>query len=398
MADISSEALNIADLREMAQRRLPRFVFEWLDRGAEDEVALRNNRQAYEDIKLKARVLQNVSTRSLETKLFGKTFKMPYGISPTGTAGLLAYGGEISVAKAAARAGIPCSVGTNAQTAMEEIMEKAGGELWYQLYIWSDKELSRQLVERVKAAGYGTLIVTVDGPVGPNREYNKKNGFSMPIKYTPKLLAHLLAKPSWLASCLLQQYIRRGTPKFENYPPELMDKVTSKTFKRSILKSDSLDWDDVKRLRDMWPGKLIVKGIVHPEDAINAADSGADAVIISNHGGRYLDASVAPIQILPEVASRVAGRIPVIVDSGVRRGSDVIKALALGADFVMAGRPTLYGIGGAGEPGADRALEIFYEEIDRNMAQMGLHSVEEITRECLWQPEPPALLHAAAAE
>lgn len=391
------DALNIADLREMAQKRVPRFVFEWLDRGAEDEVALRNNRQAFESIKLRPRVLANVSTRSLETKLFGKTFKMPYGIAPTGTAGLLAYGGEIGVATAAARAGIPCSVGTNAQTAMEEIIEKAGGELWYQLYIWSDKELSRKLVERVKAAGFGTLIVTVDGPVGPNREYNKKNGFNMPIRYTPKLMAQLLAKPGWLMSCLLQQYIRRGTPKFENYPPELMDKVTSKTFKKTILKSDALDWDDVKRLRDMWPGKLIVKGIIHPDDAIHAADSGADGVIISNHGGRYIDASVAPIQILPEVVKRVNGRIAVIVDSGVRRGSDVIKALALGADFVMAGRPTLYGIGAAGEPGADRALEIFYDEIDRVMAQLGLHSVEEVTRECLWQPNTASHIQAAAA-
>ncbi|MGY9002910.1 MAG: alpha-hydroxy acid oxidase, partial [Rhodospirillales bacterium] len=207
MSDTVTNALNIADLREMSRSRLPRFVFEWLDRGAEDEVALRNNRQAFENIKIQARVLRNVSTRTLETKLFGKTFKMPYGVSPTGTAGLLAFGGEIGVAKAAARAGVPCAVGTNAQTAMEDIIEQAGGDLWFQLYIWSDKEMSRQLVERVKSAGYEILIVTVDGPVGPNREYNKKNGFSMPVKYTPRLIAQLLAKPGWLMSCLLQSYI-----------------------------------------------------------------------------------------------------------------------------------------------------------------------------------------------
>jgi isopentenyl diphosphate isomerase/L-lactate dehydrogenase-like FMN-dependent dehydrogenase len=396
MSDTVTNALNIADLREMSRSRLPRFVFEWLDRGAEDEVALRNNRQAFENIKIQARVLQNVSTRTLETKLFGKTFKMPYGVSPTGTAGLLAFGGEIGVAKAAARAGVPCAVGTNAQTAMEDIIEQAGGDLWFQLYIWSDKEMSRQLVERVKSAGYEILIVTVDGPVGPNREYNKKNGFSMPVKYTPRLIAQLLAKPGWLMSCLLQSYIRKGTPKFENYPPELMDKVTAKTFKKSILKSDALDWDDVRRLRDMWPGKLLVKGIVHPEDAMAAAECGADGVIISNHGGRYLDASVAPIQVLPEIAKRVGGKIAVIMDSGVRRGSDVIKAVALGADLVMAGRPTLYGVGAGGEVGADRALEIFHDEIDRVMAQLGLHSVEEVTPDCLWQPDSiPAMQMAA---
>jgi isopentenyl diphosphate isomerase/L-lactate dehydrogenase-like FMN-dependent dehydrogenase len=380
----------------MSRSRLPRFVFEWLDRGAEDEVALRNNRQAFENIKIQARVLRNVSTRTLETKLFGKTFKMPYGVSPTGTAGLLAFGGEIGVAKAAARAGVPCAVGTNAQTAMEDIIEQAGGDLWFQLYIWSDKEMSRQLVERVKSAGYEILIVTVDGPVGPNREYNKKNGFSMPVKYTPRLIAQLLAKPGWLMSCLLQSYIRKGTPKFENYPPELMDKVTAKTFKKSILKSDALDWDDVRRLRDMWPGKLLVKGIVHPEDAMAAAECGADGVIISNHGGRYLDASVAPIQVLPEIAKRVGGKIAVIMDSGVRRGSDVIKAVALGADLVMAGRPTLYGVGAGGEAGADRALEIFHDEIDRVMAQLGLHSVEEVTPDCLWQPNSLPAMQLAA--
>jgi isopentenyl diphosphate isomerase/L-lactate dehydrogenase-like FMN-dependent dehydrogenase len=396
MSDTVTNALNIADLREMSRSRLPRFVFEWLDRGAEDEVALRNNRQAFENIKIQARVLRNVSTRTLETKLFGKTFKMPYGVSPTGTAGLLAFGGEIGVAKAAARAGVPCAVGTNAQTAMEDIIEQAGGDLWFQLYIWSDKEMSRQLVERVKSAGYEILIVTVDGPVGPNREYNKKNGFSMPVKYTPRLIAQLLAKPGWLMSCLLQSYIRKGTPKFENYPPELMDKVTAKTFKKSILKSDALDWDDVRRLRDMWPGKLLVKGIVHPEDAMAAAECGADGVIISNHGGRYLDASVAPIQVLPEIAKRVGGKIAVIMDSGVRRGSDVIKAVALGADLVMAGRPTLYGVGAGGEVGADRALKIFYDEIDRVMAQLGLHSVEEVTPDCLWQPNSLPAIQLAA--
>jgi isopentenyl diphosphate isomerase/L-lactate dehydrogenase-like FMN-dependent dehydrogenase len=396
MSDTVTNALNIADLREMSRSRLPRFVFEWLDRGAEDEVALRNNRQAFENIKIQARVLQNVSTRTLETKLFGKTFKMPYGVSPTGTAGLLAFGGEIGVAKAAARAGVPCAIGTNAQTAMEDIIEQAGGDLWFQLYIWSDKEMSRQLVERVKSAGYEILIVTVDGPVGPNREYNKKNGFSMPVKYTPRLIAQLLAKPGWLMSCLLQSYIRKGTPKFENYPPELMDKVTAKTFKKSILKSDALDWNDVRRLRDMWPGKLLVKGIVHPEDAMAAAECGADGVIISNHGGRYLDASVAPIQVLPEIAKRVGGKIAVIMDSGVRRGSDVIKAVALGADLVMAGRPTLYGVGAGGEVGADRALEIFHDEIDRVMAQLGLHSVEEVTPDCLWQPDSLPAMQLAA--
>jgi isopentenyl diphosphate isomerase/L-lactate dehydrogenase-like FMN-dependent dehydrogenase len=398
MADNKLGAYNIEDLRRMAKRRLPRGIFEFVDRGTEDEVALRNNRAAFEDIKLKPHVLADVSGRSLETRIFGKTIKMPFGVAPTGTAGLLSYGGEVALAKAAARAGIPCTIATNAMTPMEEIIEQAGGELWFQLYMWSDKDLSLKFVDRVKSVGFETLIVSVDGAVGANREYNHRNGFEVPLKYTPRLVAQLLARPGWLATCLLQQFIRRGVPKFENYPPELMDSLMSKNFKRSTLKNDGLNWDDLKVLRDRWPGNLIVKGILHPDDAAVAADCGADGVIVSNHGGRNLDASVAPIQILPEIAARVGGRMAVIVDSGFRRGTDVIKGLALGADLVMAGRPTLYGAAAGGEAGAYRALEIFREETDRVMGLLGLHTVDEIGHDCLWWPPSAAAPVLAAAE
>ena len=275
MAGDKLGAYNIEDLRQMAKRKLPRGIFEFVDRGTEDEVALRNNRAAFEDIRLKTHVLANVSTRNLETKIFGKTAKMPFGVAPTGTAGLLCYGGEVAVAKAASRAGVPCVVATNAMTSMEEIVEQAGGDLWFQLYMWSDKEMSFKLVDRVKSVGFETLIVTVDGAVPSNREYNHRNGFEVPLQYTPRLMAQLLAKPGWLASCLLQQLIRRGVPKFENYPRELMDGLLAKRLKRSILKNDSLSWDDLKTLRDRWPGNLVVKGILHPDDAAMAADCGA---------------------------------------------------------------------------------------------------------------------------
>ena len=389
---------NIEDLRQIAKRKLPRGIFEFVDRGTEDEVALRNNRAAFEDIKLKTHVLADVSKRNLETKIFGKTSKMPFGVAPTGTAGLLCYGGEVAVAKAASRAGVPCVVATNAMTSMEEIVREAGGDLWFQLYMWSDKEMSFKLVDRVKSVGFETLIVTVDGAVATNREYNHRNGFEVPLQYTPRLMAQLLAKPGWLASCLLQQLVRRGVPKFENYPRELMDGLLSKKLKRSILKNDSLHWNDLKTLRDRWKGNLVVKGILHPDDAAMAAECGADGVIVSNHGGRNLDASVAPIQILPEVVARVGNRMTVIVDSGFRRGTDVIKGLALGADFVMAGRPTLFGAAAAGEAGAYRALEIFHEEIDRIIGLLGLHSVDEIGPDCLWRAASAGEPYRAAAE
>jgi isopentenyl diphosphate isomerase/L-lactate dehydrogenase-like FMN-dependent dehydrogenase len=385
MAGDNLGVYNIEDLRRIARRKLPRGVFEFVDRGTEDEVALRNNRAAFEEIRLKTHVLADVSKRSLETTIFGKTSKMPLGVAPTGTAGLLSYGGEVAVAKAAAKAGVPCVVATNGMTSMEEIAEKAGGDLWFQLYMWSDKEMSFKLVDRVKSVGFQTLIVTVDGAVPTNREYNHRNGFEVPLSYTPRLLAQILARPGWLCGCLLQQFARRGVPKFENYPPELMDGLLSKKLKRSILKNDSLHWNDLRTLRDRWPGNLVVKGILHPDDAAMAAECGADGVIVSNHGGRNLDASVAPIQILPEIAARVGDRITVIVDSGFRRGTDVIKGLALGADFVMAGRPTLYGVAAAGEAGATRALEIFREEIGRVMGLLGLSSVDAIGPDSLWR-------------
>jgi isopentenyl diphosphate isomerase/L-lactate dehydrogenase-like FMN-dependent dehydrogenase len=302
------------------------------------------------------------------------------------------------VAKAAAKAGVPCVVATNGMTSMEEIAEKAGGDLWFQLYMWSDKEMSFKLVDRVKSVGFRTLIVTVDGAVPTNREYNHRNGFEVPLTYTPRLLAQILARPGWLAGCLLQQFLRRGVPKFENYPQDLMDGLLSRKLKRSILKNDSLHWNDLRALRDRWPGNLVVKGILHPDDAAMAADCGADGVIVSNHGGRNLDASVAPIQILPEIAARVGDRITVIVDSGFRRGTDVIKGLALGADFVMAGRPTLYGVAAAGEAGAARALEIFREEIGRVMGLLGLSTVDAIGPDCLWRPGAADASFRAAAE
>jgi isopentenyl diphosphate isomerase/L-lactate dehydrogenase-like FMN-dependent dehydrogenase len=398
MAGDNLGVYNIEDLRRIARRKLPRGVFEFVDRGTEDEVALRNNRAAFEEIRLKTHVLADVSKRSLETTIFGKTSKMPLGVAPTGTAGLLSYGGEVAVAKAAAKAGVPCVVATNGMTSMEEIAEKAGGDLWFQLYMWSDKEMSFKLVDRVKSVGFQTLIVTVDGAVPTNREYNHRNGFEVPLSYTPRLLAQILARPGWLCGCLLQQFARRGVPKFENYPPELMDGLLSKKLKRSILKNDSLHWNDLRTLRDRWPGNLVVKGILHPDDAAMAADCGADGVIVSNHGGRNLDASVAPIQILPEIAARVGDRITVIVDSGFRRGTDVIKGLALGADFVMAGRPTLYGVAAAGEAGATRALEIFREEIGRVMGLLGLSSVDAIGPDSLWRAGAADAPFRAAAE
>ena len=372
-------AYNIADLREIARRRLPRGMFEFVDRGTEDDIAVANNREAFERIQFNPRTLVDVSRRSQAITLFGKEQPLPIVIAPTGTAGLLWYDGECGLARAAAAAGIPCAISTNAMTSMEAIRERAGGRLWFQLYMWSDRSQSHRMVERARVAGYEALIVTVDGAVHPNREFNQRNGFSMPMKLNARLMSDVLRHPGWIANVLLRYALTTGIPSFENFPPEIRDSLTSRTFKRSILKNEALTWDDLKVLRKLWPGPLMVKGILHPQDAVNAADCGADGVIVSNHGGRMLDSSPAPLEVLPQVLDAAGKRLTVLVDSGFRRGSDVVKALALGAKAVLIGRATLYGTAVGGEAGAARAIAILRDEIDRVMALIGARSVAELS-------------------
>ena len=389
MKDKSREAYNIADLREMARRRLPKGIFEFVDRGSEDEVALRNNRTAFERIRLKPRTLVDVSGRSQEITLFGNPQKMPIIIAPTGTAGLMCYHGEIGLARAAAAAGIPFTLATGSMTAMETIAAQAGGRLWFQLYMWPDRSLSHQLVERAKAAGFEALVVTVDGAAAGNREYNLRNGFTVPFTFTRRNVTDVLMHPGWMFGVLARYVFTTGMPRYENYPSELRNKITARPMGKSMLRNDSLTWDDLRVLRKIWPHTLIVKGILHPQDALLAADCGADAVIVSNHGGRNLDSSMAPIEVLPEVVDAVGKRITVIVDSGFRRGSDVVKALALGAQAVLIGRPTLYGTAVGGEAGAARAIDLFREEIDRVLALLGCPGIDALSRDYLVLPEMP---------
>jgi len=385
--DAKLGAYNIHDLRETARRRLPKGVFEFVDRGTEDDNAVANNRTALERIRFRPRTLVDVSKRSQEITLFGKKQPLPFCIGPTGTAGLLWYGGEVGIARAAAAAGIPFTIGTNAMTSMEEIVEQAGGTLWFQLYVWQDRALSWKIVDRAKGVGCEALMVTVDGAVPSNREYNYRNGFEIPIHFNSRNVADVLSRPGWFASVFLRQVLSRGMPRFENFPPEVMHGLMARTLKKNILKNETLNWDDVKALRKAWPRTLMVKGILTPQDAVKAADCGADAVIVSNHGGRNLDYSIAPIDALPDIVDAAGKRLAVIVDSGVRRGSDVVKALALGAKAVFLGRAPLYGVAAHGEPGAARAIEIFREEIGRVMALLGVNTVAELDRRYLQLPD-----------
>ena len=379
MAHWIGKATNIEELRALARKRLPRSFFEFLDRGTEDEVALENNRAALQRIKLNARALVDVTKRSQQIELFGKRQEMPVIISPTGVAGLLWYDGEVALARAAAAAGIPFSLATTSVAALEEIAERAGGRLWYQVYMWPERKLSYEMIDRARAAGCEALILTVDGAVSPNREYNVRNGFTAPFRFTTRNVADVLMHPRWMLGTLGRYVVNGGMPEFKNYPKEVREKVTSRKIeRRTLINNPSLNWEDVKELRRAWQGPLIIKGIMNALDARLAVSHGADAVLVSNHGGRNLDAAPAPIEVLPEIADAIGGTVPVLVDSGFRRGSDVIKALALGASAVLIGRGTLYGTAAAGEPGAHRALQIYRTEIDRVMGLMGCCSLSEL--------------------
>ena len=372
------DAQNIFDLRDMARRRLPRWLFEFVDRGTEEEVALRNNREAFERIQFRPRMLVDVSGRKLDTTLFGKEHKMPIGIAPTGAAGMMWYRGELELARAAKAAGIPFSLATGSITSMEKVAGEVGGTLWMQLYMWADRRLSHQVVRRASAAGFEALLVTVDGAVAGNREYNRRNGFSVPFKYNSRNTTDVLMHPRWMFGVLGRYIANGGMPTRENFPDELKGKITSAYGGTRETRSDSLNWDDLKALRDIWPGKLLVKGLLHPDDASKSLEHGADGIIVSNHGGRNCDAAPAPIEVLPEIVKAVGDRTTVLFDSGVRRGSDVVKALALGAKMVLIGRSTLYGTAAAGYAGATRALDIYRGEISRGMAQISCNKVSEI--------------------
>jgi isopentenyl diphosphate isomerase/L-lactate dehydrogenase-like FMN-dependent dehydrogenase len=386
MKDSTLGVYDIADLREMAKRRLPKGIFEFMDRGNGDEVALANNRAAFERIKLNPHMLVDTSRRTQEITLFGRKQALPIAIAPTGSAGLTWYQGEIALARAAREAGIPFSLATGSMTALEKVAEQAGGTLWFQVYMWPDRSLSHKLVERAKAAGYQALIVTVDTPVTPGREYNLRNGVTIPFRFTRRNITDVLMHPRWLATVLMRYLMTSGMPRYENYPTEMKSRITALPMGRSMMVTDSLTWEDLRALRKLWPHPLMVKGILRAQDALRAAECGADAVIVSNHGGRAVDSTMAPIELLPQIADAVGKRMTVIVDSGFRRGADVVKGLALGADAVLIGRATLYGTAVAGQTGAARAIEIYRDEIDRLLALIGCASITALTRDFLVLP------------
>ncbi len=379
---------NIADLREASRRRLPRGVFEYIDKGAEDQVALSNNRRVLDETKLLNRVLVDVSGIRLDADILGRPSALPLIVAPTGIAGLAWYEGEFELAKAAASAGVPFTLATGSNTPMEKVAREAGGRPWFQLYMWREKELSYELVRRAAAAGFETLIWTVDIGHGANREHNARNGFATPYKMNARSIMDMLMHPEWLATVMGRYIATSGMPEHVNYPEKYQTRITGDAKRNgghaTALRADQVSWADVDQLRQIWPGKLIIKGIMRVDDAQRAVDHGADAIVVSNHGGRNMDSAPSTLQVLPKVAAAVGDRTTVIVDSGVRRGSDIVKCLALGARAVLTGRATLYGVGAGGQAGAEKALAILKDEMRRTMAYVGLQRVADINEDIIW--------------
>jgi (S)-mandelate dehydrogenase len=368
-------AVNIEDLRRLAKRRLPRAIFDFFDGGAEDEVTLRENRAAFGRVRLLPRVLVDVSKIQTTVDLLGKPSALPLAIAPTGGISAGRAGAELILARAAKACGVPFTMATPSAFSIERVAQEVGGRLWFQLYAVRDQEFRKRLVERAKNSGYEAILVTVDLPVSGKRERDPRNGFHTPYSPNWRNSRDVIFKPAWALEML-----RHGLPGMANLEgykfstPAGTDIVTAVGREMDA----GLDWEYIKRLRELWPGKLLLKGVERPDDAERAVAAGCDGVVVSNHGGRQLDGAAPTLEALPDISKAVGSKIAVLLDGGVRRGVDILKARALGAQAVLTGRATLFGAMAGGEPGARRALEILSTELVRAMQLCGTRSVAEI--------------------
>ena len=367
---------NVDDLRRAARRRLPRGVFDYIDGGAEDEVSLARNRESFERIEFRPRVLRGVDAVDPGTTLLGRRLALPLVIAPTGFTRIAHPAGELAVARAAARAGVPYSLSTLGTRSIEEVAAVSDGPRWFQVYAWRDRGLVKELVQRAAAAGYEALMLTVDTPVFGRRERDVRSGFTLPPKLGLGTLIDGALHPGWTL-----EFVRSEPILFANVvgreTGDGSDAVTLADYVNSQF-DPGLSWADVDWLRSVWDGPVVLKGIQTLEDAALAAEAGVEAIALSNHGGRQLDGAPPPLELVAPVVERVGDRTEVICDGGVRRGSDIVKAMALGARACMVGRAPLYGLGVAGEPGVDRVLEWFDEGVRRTMTLVGARSVADL--------------------
>ena len=371
----AAAALSIAELRIMAHRCLPRSVFEFIDGGAEDELTLADNRAAFERVRLVPRVLVDVSAPDLQTEILGEPAAAPFVIAPMGSCALSWPDADFAIAQAANAFGIPYTLSTMATTSLERMADRVQGRLWFQLYVLRDETLTDKLVDRARAADYEALVVTVDLPAGGKRERDLRNGISIPLRMKPRHLREAATRPRWALKML-----RGGFPEFENVRGLMGDDTAGLTIAAKVGQNlnAAYTWDDLARLRERWPRKLLVKGVMHPSDAIRMVELGVDGIWVSNHGGRQLDGAIASVDALPPIAAAVSGKVPLLIDSGVRRGVDALKAVAMGAQAVSIGRAVLFGAAVAGESGVRRALQILTDELTLAMKLSGVAAIQQV--------------------
>ena len=381
--------LNYDDLRKLAKRRLPKIAFDFIEGGLDDEVGLDRNRWGFERHRIVPKYMVDVTKREQKTELFGRTYSSPFGIAPTGGAALFRPGADLMLAAAARKANVPFIMSGASTASIEDLARVAPDHGWYQMYTAKDKTISYDMIRRAKDAGLSTLVITVDVPVSSNRERNKRNGFSRPLKLPLKTKIEALLHPGWMYN-----YYKDigGTPMLSNWAPYAgpgAEKDAEKVAAFQQLQTNpSLDWNDIEKFRELWPRKMVLKGVMHPKDAERAHRAGIDGLMVSNHGARQLDRAPSPVEVLPAIRDAVGDKMTLMLDSGVRRGSDVVTAMCLGAKFCFMGRMTLYGVAAGGEPMAVRALDIMRNEVDLVMGNMGAPTISSLGPDFLmWDDE-----------
>jgi L-lactate dehydrogenase (cytochrome) len=369
--------LCLDDFEPAARRHLPRPLFGYIVGAAETNRSYEQNRRQFDDYSFTPRVMVDVSHRSCGVTLFGKTYRAPFGIAPVGISAISAYRGDLVLAQAAQDAGVPAIMSGTSLIRMEEVAAAAPGT-WFQAYMPGDDSRLEGLVDRVAAAGFEVLVVTVDIPVWANRENNVRTGFSMPLRPSLRLAWDGLLRPRWLLGTFAKTLLRHGMPHFENSFATRGAPMLSASAVRDTTGREHLNWDHIRRIRRQWRGTLVIKGILHEQDALLAHACGADGIIVSNHGGRQLDGAASPLRVLPRIADAVGNRLTVMMDGGIRRGSDVLTALGLGARCAFAGRPFMYAAAVGGRQGVSHALTLLHDEVSRNMAMLGINTLDEL--------------------
>ena len=373
---------NLHDVERLARRKLPRPIFGYIDHVAEDGRTHLANLTAFDDYRFLPKAFVNVSQVDLQTTLYGKRYAVPFGIAPMGISALSAYQGDLVLARAAATCNLPMIMSGSSLVPMEEVANIEGAD-WFQAYLPGTPEGIEALLARIQRAGFKKLVVTLDYPVPPNPDNFRRAGFSSPLEPSLRLVVDGLLRPGWLCNTFLRTLWKHGMPHFENNHAERGAPVISRRAARDFSGRRHFDWEYLDLVRRLWPDILIVKGVLNPDDAVRAHQAGVDGIILSNHGARQLDCTISPLEVLPEVKRRVSG-IPIMIDSGFRRGTDVIKALALGADFVFVGRPFNYGAACAGQAGVEHIAGLLQGELERNMALLGLTSLSQLDRRCFY--------------